>query len=803
MRVFFVWFILSLFLSAKSFAQTRTPVVFGEDNAVSVLSDKAFRYADKNIFEAIGNVIITRGNDTLYGESATLNLSTKEIVVEGSVRFTTNEVTMYGSRINYNIGDVFLKLENARVVSKSFSLFGKEISRVGDNKIIAKKAEYSSCRDCPQSWSIYGGVVEITIGDYVRITDALFKVNGVPTVFIPYLIFPIKRGRETGLLFPELYTSSAIEGVIFKQPFYWAIDDSKDLTFAPSIFGDRGFGSDFEYRQVLGEGKWFELNGIHLFDKIYNPNYIRGDNRETEGSRYFGSYEHKFQFGLWGNHHLTLSDARDLDMVRDFETEVSEDYLGNDLGVSSFFEFKSDRFHVGLEGHFRENLIIGDPSEFDHGYIQVLPKVSLGMTDINIFQSEIPGLRKLDFGFNSDLTVFKQNHDLEEDTEFIRNAERLNLESYLSLNMGHIGPVRFQSQIYGDLQRYNFPRVTDDKTNFEKWAYFAKNEITVEIDRIFGLAYTEKVLNSKVENEIGKSNLNTSGDPNLKKKSKNLTIGSLPEFEKDLADDYVTIIKNSYRHAQEFKLINYKIINSGINGNAVFGGQINNSAGLFDYLDANRETEAETAFLESRKELNRKDMLELQWNNTVIKKSVRSAQIQKDGKYLKDNFNYDKLFSFNISQGFDVSANSTRQDGFKEKLARGAILTSLNLGSFTLTGNEYYFYNGKHIFDFSTNYNSYFFDYSIGFGYNSIDENIPTNTARSSVTFRPVEFISLFAQYDFDLRSRNNNKELYELSYIPLNNCWEIKFAFSDDAIQSQYLVDFKLRFNSDFSTLF
>lgn len=797
-----IFFTLLIVLSVNAIA--RTPVVLGKNNEVSVLSDKAYRYADKNLFEVFGNVIITRGNDTLYGESATLNLAEQVIKVEGSVRFTTNNITMYGSRIEYNLSNSYLSLENARVISKDFSLFGKEISRIGENRIFAKEAEYSSCKDCPQSWSIYGGEVDITVGDYVRVKDALFKVNSVPMIFIPYLIFPIKRGRETGLLFPQLYTSSTIEGVVFKQPFYWAIDDSKDMTIAPSIFGDRGLGSDFEYRHVLGEGKWFEVSGIHLWDDIYNPNYIRrdsagnSDDRSTGSSRYFMFYEHKYQMGHWGNHHLSLTDARDLDIVRDISTEIDQEYSGNDLGLSTFLEGKSDLFHFGIEGNFRENLIVEDPREFDHSYVQILPKLSLAMTPINIFQTDIPGLSRLDFGVNSDLTVFKQNKDLETETDFIRNAQRLNLESFLKLNIGHIGPLRFETQIYGDLQSYRLNRVISDK-NLEKFAYFTKNEMTFEIDRVFGLAYKEKVQRQTVKSvDVGVSELSP------KSNKVTTTMGKLPEFEKDLADDFVTVVKNSYRHSQEYKVIHYKIIDSALNGNASFGGQIETRQGIFDFIDTKREREADVGFLESQKELNKVDTLEFQWNNTVIKKSAFGDGKHKDGEYLKDHFSYQKLFTFNISQGLDISADSTRGDEFKDKLARLAVLMDLNLGNFQFSSSEFFFYNGKHIYDLGTSFTSYYVDGSLNFAYNTINENAPTNTMRASMTFRPIEVISLFGQYDFDLRSRDaNNRQTYEIGYIPVNNCWEIKLAYSDDSIQTQYLVDFRLKFNSDFSTFF
>ena len=92
-------------------------------------------------------------------------------------------------------------------------------------------------------------------------------------MYFPYLIFPIKQKRETGVLFPYLGFSSS-EGFKYRQPFFWVIDDYKDMTLTPSTFGDRGLGGDIQYRQNIKEKTWFELNSLQLNDRIYEPNKI-------------------------------------------------------------------------------------------------------------------------------------------------------------------------------------------------------------------------------------------------------------------------------------------------------------------------------------------------------------------------------------------------------------------------------------------------------------------------------------------------------------------------------------------------
>ncbi|MFN8370820.1 MAG: hypothetical protein U0T83_09390 [Bacteriovoracaceae bacterium] len=38
-------------------------------------------------FEALGNVVITHHDETIYGEAASLNMQTGDVIVKGNVRY--------------------------------------------------------------------------------------------------------------------------------------------------------------------------------------------------------------------------------------------------------------------------------------------------------------------------------------------------------------------------------------------------------------------------------------------------------------------------------------------------------------------------------------------------------------------------------------------------------------------------------------------------------------------------------------------------------------------------------------------
>ena len=251
MAKFSVLLILS-FLLFSEIAFSRETFEFNLGQKINILSDKAFRKSRENEFEAVGNVVITHLKNSIYGEKATINFTTGETEVMGNVRYISPEMTLYGTKLRYNFLTKEIDIDNARILSDNYIVTGKKIIQTSSEIIYAEEAEYTTCKDCPESWSIFGKKITIELGQYVRIQNAFIKVKGVTALYFPYLIFPIKQKRESGLLFPTLGFSSK-DGVQYRQPFFYVIDDYKDLTLTPSTFGVRGLGGEFQYRQNFKE----------------------------------------------------------------------------------------------------------------------------------------------------------------------------------------------------------------------------------------------------------------------------------------------------------------------------------------------------------------------------------------------------------------------------------------------------------------------------------------------------------------------------------------------------------------------
>jgi LPS-assembly protein len=747
-------------------------------DSVSIYSEKAYRKNAGKVFEAIGNVVILSGNETLYGERANFNIESGEVLIEGNVRIISKDITIYGSRVDYNIRKKILSMQNVRIITNDFNVVADELLRKSNDLYYAKKAEFTTCKDCTESWTIYGDDIEIEINQYVTMKNALVKIKGIDIFYLPYIAIPIKNKRESGVLFPT-FLSRANEGLSYQQPVYWAIAEDKDATITPSFWGRRGYGTDLEYRQVFAEDNWFEYNHRMVNDKIYVPEKINNDDSGTNYFRHLYDLEYHGQHSNDMTTHMRLNGAKDLDMFRDY-TDFSDNYLQqSNLGFEGFFEKRSMLYNFGIESQYKRNLLVPDATDFDTAYVQVAPSLYFNTIPINLVQSDTPFLNNISVGFSGDFTRFKQ--DVESDDAVIRNANRFNLQPYLSWHFLNYGPLSFSTHYTLSYQDYKFEE--QNQSEFSKSAGFMRTELSFTMDKIFGLAYEDRVKNidiKKIEKEQTKED--------------NDLIGMVPSFDQAIDEKILTVVKNSYRHSQEYKFIHHYIAHGDESGNEQFNNQIQASDGWFDYEDAILENQADVGANATRTIIPRKNTIEFQWNNLLIKKTPKKFNYFQDQRYLRDNFSYQRIGYFDVSQGLVIDENRDVDD----RLTRLFLNTGYNARLWSLNLRSYYFHQDDNQIT-TINLRRRFDPFNIlsAYNYNSLTgSNI--RTLRLGAQFRPTDIIGFTYLRDQDLDADENIMTIYQMDFMPPNNCWIINLNYRESVVDQRYAFNFVFNFGND-----
>lgn len=760
---------------------------------ISIFSDKAYRKGAQ-YFEAIGNVVIISGNDTVYGELASLDQEKMQVRMEGNVRFVTKDLTLYGSHVEYNVATGGADIRNARIITSQYNLVASRLVRVSEDEYLAYEAEFTTCKDCAESWSVFGKTIRVKVGNYVQISHGLAKIKGVSVIYIPYIVLPILGKRKTGLLFPTISQRDG-EGLSFEQPVFWAIDDSKDATISPTFWGKRGYGMDLQYRQRFSDLSWVDLTGRGLNDTIYEPGKTNVSESGETFFRYFADLESHQQFSTNFGGHARYTGLRDLDLIRDHLPYTETRTLGSDFGLDSNLHFRQDRFSISAVAQYKRNLLEADPLEFDRSYVQTLPRIHFGATPYSLLQSDVPGLQHVVLGLESSFTRFRQVR--EEESVYLRNADRLSAQPYINWHLFTWGPVSLKSRYILDYQSYQFEDSKESKAS--KSAGLMRTEVSFTMDKIFGLAYEEKIpLRNITEPELEKLR---------ERKEQGLTpikgveredrlVGELPAFETELTRETIVQKKNSYRHSQEFKLVHHYIANENRTGNQRFLDQINrNQEGWFDYEDAYREQEYLFGANSTRVIIPPENTVEFQWNNSLIRKSPRSFSYLEDDRYLRDNFDYVKVGYFNVSQGYLLNRKDSER--LEDRLTRLMIETGYNAARWSVALQEYYFHDQQdNIFNINLHRRFDYFNIMGSYRYESYDDPKAqeTNILSFGAQVRPTDILGLAMVKEVDFIANRDVRTVYSADIMPHNNCWIFNLNYRQTIVDSRY--SFNVIFN-------
>lgn len=755
---------------------------------VSVISDKAYRHTRENRFEAIGNVVIKHGGETLFGEAASFDFNTSNVEVLGNVRYVGEDYTIFGSELKFNIANGKVEITSGRIRSFDFTVVGEKLIKESDDLIVGVDAEYTTCTDCPESWSVFGRRVRIYLGQYIYVNHAFLKINGVTVLYLPYVVFPIKRGRETGLLFPN-FTFSDRDGFTYQQPWFWAMSDQNDMTLSPFISSIRGYGGEFEFRHVFGEGKWAEVNAIGNRDRVYLPlkrdDTLSGDHY----LRHFTNVQHHFDFSNYLTHHFNYNFTREMDIVRDYDYFTKEFMQEAEFGGSSFFDFYFSGMSLGIDSYFKRNSLIDNPRVFDNQFVQVPVNLEWGISPFSLYRSETPLLRNISFGADLGLTYFKQNHFSE--GKFIRNAYRATSRPFVSWSLLNYRFGSLKSEVAFDSAFYKFPYEEENDT-FSKYATTFETEISVEFDRVFGLAYKEEVPSESIDfDKISKLH-----DTNTNKSTRfEHLVGSYPIFEDKFAKKSLLKVKNSYRHAGEFKLIHYFTSNQIFRGSQKFATQIQDNAGIFDNKDILATKLNLIGGTINLQQVNRKNSLELQWNNSIIKKSAKFEDVSKDGWFLTQNFDYTKLAYINFSQGLRIDKTPKT---FNDRLSRFLVETGFAGERTKIDIQEFYFFDkSDHILNVTLTQNLEPLTLQAGLLYNT-RANPNERFLNISGEYAIFEWLAARVVYAYDFVEDTVVNNAYSLEYIPLNNCWKIDVGYSKNEVDQRVTMNFYLNFGKN-----
>ncbi len=228
-----------------------------------------------------GNVIIEKHLLRVSADHAHYNTQQEELQVNGNVHIDTEVLSLDAdagtinmqpggeqstnqgqfNNIKFYIPDNNMKGMAERILSSNNS--NEKISTLNN-------ASITSCDLFDPDWLLSADEIRLDhIDEYGSADDVVIRFKDVPFLYTPYIEFPTSDKRRSGLLFPELGTSSS-RGVEIAIPWYWNIAPNHDAVITPRTMVKRGLELGGKYR-YLTRSTSGELTGAYLpDDKLTN-----------------------------------------------------------------------------------------------------------------------------------------------------------------------------------------------------------------------------------------------------------------------------------------------------------------------------------------------------------------------------------------------------------------------------------------------------------------------------------------------------------------------------------------------------
>ncbi len=347
----------ALFAAFGDAANAQNIDVQALENTPALITADELTYDEENgLVIARGNVEIAQSDRVLLADEVTYNINEDIVTAEGNITLVepsgdtvfADFVQLTGDLKEGFIRDIrVLMADKTRVAAASGT-------RTGGNRTEFRKGVFSPCELCRDDptraplWQIKANeIIHDQESKDVIYHDAWLEFFGIPVLYTPYFEHPDPTvDRRSGFLAPTVGTSDFL-GYALEVPYFWVLDDDKDLTVAPILSTEQGIDLTGEYRQLFTNGELRAAGSATIADREESDGNVAKD-------RFRGHIDAEGRFELdetwrWGFEANRSSDdtylrAYNFDSARTLtSTAYLEGLKGRNFAAARGFAYQGQR----------------------------------------------------------------------------------------------------------------------------------------------------------------------------------------------------------------------------------------------------------------------------------------------------------------------------------------------------------------------------------------------------------------------------------------------------------------------------
>jgi hypothetical protein len=274
------------------------------------------RALSRDEFELVGNVTFRSGGMLLQADRLTYNRATRSGRAEGNVLYAQGGGRLAGDSITFNIEKHTAVVINATGYLEQGIIFrAPMVEQLDENRMRFKKGMFTACTQPVPFWSFRVSTAVIIRDRYAHLYNPRLKAGYVPFFYSPYLFFPIKTDRATGLLLPQISFSDRL-GTALSNALFWAIARNQDATFFLDTYSKGSVGVGVEHRLLPSANGAGRLSGYFLRERGMDESF--GPERDRWNVR----YRMNQGFGRKGRLQANFNFVSDKDYFLDFSRDL-------------------------------------------------------------------------------------------------------------------------------------------------------------------------------------------------------------------------------------------------------------------------------------------------------------------------------------------------------------------------------------------------------------------------------------------------------------------------------------------------
>jgi LPS-assembly protein len=484
---------------------------------VEFKADTYFRDSKTNSISGKGNAWARKGDKELRADEIHVDFNTNLAIAIGNVQIEDGGLKIWAEQSNFNLSGDDSTFDNATIVTGQVVITGKTIRKISAKVLEVESGTYSNCNveewapdvaaACGMDWRISGSRFRIEVGSYAHLYDVLVQTKSVPVFYTPYLLLPMKSGRQSGVL-PLVITSASNLGTGVSIPYFFVLGEWHDLLATFSQFSAAGMHLGLKYRYLYSP-----VSGGYVNLAFTGQKFGSDDNPNIEPSN------PNKAFGLFGEGAInlrnvyTFADGKtqsrqqinlvthpfySLNYLGDLPARADLGYLRNQVTLTHL----TDKWLTAGQIQYFQPLTVSKDFGVDRGAVIQLPTLTAGKANTHL------GQKWLTYEFDAEFTNYHRSESFDnvpenpvdsglqidsdpgfDSNDYLRTGRRLRLEPRLVLNTPMPYGFVLQPVLKTGALLYHFSTPQSDAIQ----KYYVQTEIpfTFQVEKTFSTSHED------------------------------------------------------------------------------------------------------------------------------------------------------------------------------------------------------------------------------------------------------------------------------------------------------------------------